>query len=378
MREPTANLKDFHRFDDAVVLPGLREQMGLFESGEIEDGLNLDGKRFTCEDIDPNDYDHVIVCMSGGKDSIACLLHLLELGVRKERLELWHHNVDGAEGESDLMDWPFSHAYNTAIGAHFNVPIYFSWLDGGFEGELLKNNSYSRPHFVETPSGLVKLERDVLRSAPGTRMRFPQQSASLSTRWCSSATKIDVGRRALNNQARFNGKKVLFVTGERREESSNRSKYFQLEKHACDRREGKLARHVDAWRAVLGWSEMQVWEILQRHNILAPVPYRLGWSRSSCRQCIYNDDDIWATIAVHFPKSLSKISQYEQQFNTTISRERVGVAERAQRGRVMVVNDPIALEQASLRDYILPVAASKEHPWLVPPGAFGKTGCGAN
>lgn len=114
------------------------------------------------------------------------------------------------------MDWPFTHAYNLALGRHFGLPVYFSWIDGGFEAEMLKNNSYSRAHYMETPDGLVKLERDVTRAKPGTRMRFPQQSASLSTRWCSSL-KIDVARRALNNQPRFNGKKVLFVTGERRE-----------------------------------------------------------------------------------------------------------------------------------------------------------------
>ena len=29
-------------------------------------------------------------------------------------------------------------------------------------------------------------------------------------------------------------------------------------------------------------------EVIERHRILAPVPYRLGWSRSSCMTCIYN------------------------------------------------------------------------------------------
>lgn len=72
----------------------------------------------------------------------------------------------------------------------------------------------------------------------------------------------------------------------RRAESSNRSKYNQLEPHAVDRRKGRLGRHVDAWRPVLHYSEEQVWELLSRHRVEAPVPYRLGWGRFSCMTCI--------------------------------------------------------------------------------------------
>ncbi|EGG79263.1 hypothetical protein SXCC_00041 [Gluconacetobacter sp. SXCC-1] len=40
-------------------------------------------------------YDHIIVALSGGKDSVASLLAALELGARPESIELWHHDVDG-------------------------------------------------------------------------------------------------------------------------------------------------------------------------------------------------------------------------------------------------------------------------------------------
>lgn len=58
-------------------------------------------------EVNPSSYDVVIVAFSGGKDSLACLLHLLELGVPRSKIELWHHDVDGREG-STLMDWPCS------------------------------------------------------------------------------------------------------------------------------------------------------------------------------------------------------------------------------------------------------------------------------
>lgn len=38
-------------------------------------------------------YDAILVAFSGGKDSLACLLHLLDLGVDRSKIELWHHDV---------------------------------------------------------------------------------------------------------------------------------------------------------------------------------------------------------------------------------------------------------------------------------------------
>lgn len=199
-------------FDDSVVIPAIRRQI-------IPAGETIPSKTyFDAPDIDLSLYDRYVLCLSGGKDSIAAALRLKEIGVDMRLVEFWHHDIDGREG-SELMDWHFMASYNRALASAFGVPLYFSWLEGGFEGEMLKENGYSRPHKFETPTGLITLERDLSRMRPGTRRRFPQQSKDLNTRWCSSALKIDVGRRALNNQARFEGARTLFITGERRKKA---------------------------------------------------------------------------------------------------------------------------------------------------------------
>lgn len=41
------------------------------------------------------EYDLIVVLISGGKDSVACYYKLLELGVPKEKIEFWHHDIDG-------------------------------------------------------------------------------------------------------------------------------------------------------------------------------------------------------------------------------------------------------------------------------------------
>lgn len=357
-------------FDDLQVIPLLRRD--ATGTGDVTGRAY-----FNAGDVDLDSYDRIVLCMSMGKDGIACWLHLLDQDVDPSKVEFWHHRVDGNEG-SQLMDWVFIDEYARLFAATYNIPLYFSWLEGGFEGELLKDNAYSRPHHIETPDGLMVLERDKKRAKPGTRLRFPQQSADLNTRWCSSAVKIDVARRALNNQPRFNGARTLFITGERREESSNRARYNQLEAHFCDRSNGRLARHVDHYRPILNWREDQVWDALERHRVIAPVPYRLGWSRSSCQTCIYSDARIWATLEAYFPNRVVPIALYEDRFGTTISRDRKTVRQRISEARPFDIADVEALEQSRSREYTLPVLLPEGEKWILPAGAYGKNGCGAN
>lgn len=54
-------------------------------------------------DFDLHSYDRYIVSFSGGKDSTALLLFLLDNGVPREKIELWHQEIDG-RGPS-LFDW---------------------------------------------------------------------------------------------------------------------------------------------------------------------------------------------------------------------------------------------------------------------------------
>lgn len=363
-----------HHHDDTVIIPALGQQLCLL-GFDMEPQAMPMGTYFNAPTVDLDSYSRIIVCMSG-KDSIASLLTLIEQGADMSRVELWHHRVDGAS-EDGLMDWAFNDSYMEQLAKAFNLPLYFSWLQGGIEGEMLKENSYSQPHIVETPNGIITLERDKSRTSPGTRRRFPQQSASLTTRWCSSAAKIDVGRRAITNQERFLGQRTLFITGERRAESSSRSKYNQLEPHAVDRRSGRLARHVDSWRPVLNFSEAEVWEIMERHRVVAPVPYRLGWSRSSCQTCIYNSPAIWATINKYFPERGRRIAGYEKEFNCTISRKLINVIDLGATAPAFEIDDLEALQQASQRNYVLPIFTPEGQSWQLPKGAFGSEGCGS-
>lgn len=81
---------------------------------------------------DLSEYARYVVFFSGGKDSLACVLHLIEKGVSPDQIELHHHLVDGAEG-SRLMDWPVTDAYCEAVSRALGTTYRKSWREGGFD-----------------------------------------------------------------------------------------------------------------------------------------------------------------------------------------------------------------------------------------------------
>lgn len=310
-------------------------------------------------------YDRAVVAFSGGKDSLALVLHLIEVGFPRDRIELHHHLVDGREG-STLMDWPVTEAYCKAIAEHLGVPLTFSWRKHGFEGEMLRENAATQPMVVPAPGGGVQ---EIGGRGPlGTRRRFPQQSADLSVRWCSSQLKIAPMDAYLRNHPRFLGSRTLVLTGERAEESWSRRNYARFEPHRSDTRSSlKVPRHIDVWRAVHGWSEARVWEIIQRWRIQPHPAYLLGVGRVSCRGCIFISRNQWASVRAIAPQQFRQIEDYEREFKVTIHRSKT-VRELADGGHAYLM-DPYWVEQANSRRWYSPIIVDD---WRLPPGAYGE------
>ncbi|RTL26967.1 MAG: phosphoadenosine phosphosulfate reductase [Rhodocyclaceae bacterium] len=312
-------------------------------------------------------YDVIVVAFSGGKDSLACLLHLLEQGVPREKIELWHHDVDGQEG-STLMDWACTRDYCRKVAAAFGVPIYFSWKKGGIEGEMLRDDAPTAGYAFETPDGL--------RFAGGTsknrntRLMFPQVSADLSVRWCSAYAKIMVMDAAIRGQERFNGVRTLVVTGERAEESASRAKYEIFEPHRADLRDGRKPRHVDQLRAVHAWSEAEVWAIIARWLVNPHPAYRLGWGRVSCAACIFGSPAQWASLRAVNPAQFNAIAAYETRFGKTIKRK-LNVIQTADAGVPYAMSERDVAAALS-HTFAEPVFMAE---WVQPAGAFGES-CG--
>ena len=311
-------------------------------------------------------YRHIVVMFSGGKDSLACLLYLIDTGVPRERLEVWHHLVDGRE-DSSLMDWPVTEDYCRRVAKHLGVKIRFSWKEGGFEREMLRAGVPTAPIHYETPEGTRQTGG---RGPAGTRLRFPQVSANLAVRWCSAYLKIDVAAAALRGDPRFLDSRTLVVTGERAEESAARARYKPFEPHRADRRFGRRRRrHIDHWRPVLHWPERQVWDIIRAHGIRPHPAYRAGFGRVSCMTCIFGAPDQWATVRAHAPERFRRIADYEAQFGVTIHRKRP-VTERVLAGTAYAAA-PSGIDAALCESHEETVAVPVDQ-WELPAGAFGE------
>ena len=308
-------------------------------------------------------YDRILVGFSGGKDSIAAVLDLLERGVPKDRIELWHHDVDG--GGRNLMDWPVTPAYCRAVASDLGIPIYFSHREGGIEREMLRHEEATAPVVFETPEGETKR---VGGQGPQrvTREQFPQVGSIASGRWCSGKVKIEVMESAIRNQPRFDGKRTLVVTGERAQESASRAKYKTFEPHKVSTR----GRHVDAWRNVHAWQESDVWDAMRRHGIVPHPAYQLGYGRLSCRNCIFGSPDQWATNRKLYPDSFQPIADYEKRWNKTIHRTET-VDQRADKGTPYqaATNQPDLAKLADGHVWDRPIRVPVAE-WKLPSGAY--------
>ncbi|MBV7542021.1 phosphoadenosine phosphosulfate reductase [Acidovorax sp. sic0104] len=314
-----------------------------------------------------DDYDRIIVAFSGGADSTACVLHLLDCGVPASRIHLHHHLVDG-DGDC-FMDWPVTESYCRAFARAFNMEFSVSYRVGGFEREMNRVDASTAPVSIPFGSG----RKLIGGSGPlGTRRKFPQQSSNLSVRWCSGALKIGVCDSWINNDPQFLRGKTLLITGERAEESKARSKYKTFEPHRADNRNGKyVKRYVDHWRPVHGFLKPQVWEIIRRYRVEPHVSYRLRFSRASCLGCVFLGRNEWAAVRVISPRQFNKISTYEQSFGVTIHRKK-SVEQLANEGDPPDL-DPFWLEVARSTEWTLPIFTDN---WTMPIGAFGDSSCG--
>ena len=366
-------------------------------------------------------FDYILIQVSGGKDSLDCVTVILdeleEEGINPRTkgpiVELWHQPVDGREHHRHpylgkhldslpsvrsmyddksclLWDWAYTEAYLEKLASSLRLPLYFQWRVGGFLRELLKTETRTTGVRFEVPTQeftprtyadqclgghgnrLVDVwESGGTRGSIDTQMQFPQISPDLRVRWCSRVLKIDAHASAISGQERFTGKRILVVSGERREESPARSKYKEVEYHR--RHSGK--RECIIWRPVIDHAEEEVWERLSgKHRgwgIRPPPSYYIGFGRKSCRTCIFGNANQQASARVVDPLNYQRLVELEQLFGKTLARDgKTTLAMLADKGTPYLMRKK-HLAMARSSHYNLPIVIPPEQ-WELPSGAYGE------
>lgn len=315
-------------------------------------------------------FQTVVVAFSGGKDSLAATLQVLELGCPREKLELWHHEIDGREATEAFMDWPVTPSYCNAVAAELDLPIRYSWKQGGFKGEMFRSERPTNPTSFECGDGETRQTGG--KGKAGTRMKFPAISKDLQARWCSSYLKIDVATTCYRNDPRFkDGGRFMLITGERREESTNRAKYAEVEKH----KSSNSKRTVIQWRSVIDWTEAEVWAVIEKNGITPHPAYQAGFGRCSCAFCIFGNPSQMATAADLLPTQYETLAQVEKDLGYAMhSRKVKGKAVPVELDEYIAKGESFAIDAATeireacgSRSYDMAITTDE---WALPAGAF--------
>lgn len=230
-------------------------------------------------------WDHVVVNISGGKDSSVLMFWAIN-NFPKEILHFVHAEID--------IDWKETLPTLKAQCDHFGVqPIIVTAVnaDGTKKGFLSKLLS-------------PRIDR---KTGEAKQNQFPD----MRNRWCTSQLKMA----PIHKWIRRNLKgRILNLMGERADESSQRSK---LEEVRYDNTLSAGFRNVWNCSPIHKLSSEQVWDLIAANSIPVHPCYSWGVKRASCAICIFSSNTDIKIAAKHAPEIVEKYISAEKQISHT-------------------------------------------------------------
>jgi 3'-phosphoadenosine 5'-phosphosulfate sulfotransferase (PAPS reductase)/FAD synthetase len=213
----------------------------------------------------------VVASVSGGKDSTALILALLEARDRGE------------------------------IPRHL---LAFAFADTGWEAD----ETYAYLDYLRATLGIEIVVVDVaggMRSRIRHRAGFPGRMQ----RWCTRELKIEPLRQYHDQLIEETGIETVSAMGVRAAESEARAKMVEWE----DEPEGQRSWGGYVWRPLLRWTIEDVLTIHNRHGVKVNPLYQRGHNRVGCYPCIFSSKEEIALIAEHAPARIDEIRQLEAE-----------------------------------------------------------------
>lgn len=253
------NVMDMKRGAEAFILPELPSEMLLLD-----------------------EYDEVHINVSGGADSVAtALVALYGYRIPKNKIKLVHMRVDGdpKSGKRPLFDWPQTDGYLEYLKKALDLPLIVIWDELGLEGRIRERGMF-----------------------PSSQCRF-----------CTSYLKRDVYAKWVRQ---FDNIKILLMTGERSEESTERAEKPVFRVHSANAT-GKKNRLVHWFKPIKAMLKTEVRQLCADHGIELHPCYE--WvSRCSCKFCIFNTSAEMSRTSQLFPEDWAYLKQMEQDLGHTM------------------------------------------------------------
>lgn len=247
--------------------------------------------------------------VSGGKDSTALVLHMLEFGVPFEGVF-----ADTGNEHPWTVDFVQELSHRTGIKIHM-VKAEFTDAEFAKKRDFIRNtwpkqgvpdHICERAHKWTFSEGNPFLDICILRSG------FPAAKG----RFCTDRLKIRPIHEQVFQSIWDRGDIVLNWQGIRREESPARAAMDPFQRLI-----GKGEGEYWAVRPLLDWTLNDVWRMHKRHGINPNNLYKYHQTRVGCMDCIFATKQDIATTAEFFPEHIDKIERWERRVGLVTKRD---------------------------------------------------------
>lgn len=250
---------------------------------------------------------HILVSVSGGKDSTATLLVAME--------QHPHENI-GAVFCDTGNEHQFTYDYVRYLELQTGVPI--RWLKQDFSAWWQRKTEYVRDKWPGkgVPDSVVERVLAFLEQGPTgnpyldlciIKGRFPSRKAQFCTQYLKSEPATEYALELIDRHGAIES-----WQGVRADESLNRRDLAERE---------DLGGGLVIVRPIHKWTAEMVFAQHDKHGVEHNPLYRLGMGRVGCMPCINARKDEVLEISKRFPEHIDRIEEWESLVAQTSKRQ---------------------------------------------------------
>ena len=256
------------------------------------------------------------VGISGGKDSTATYLLMLELGI-----DFVPCFADTGNENPLTEAHAMSLAERTGGPEVIKVGNYYSDEDFAKRRKHIADK-WSQPHRIRSgskrgeymppfPNDVIEEAISILKPTGNNFLdlcllhgMFPMRTSQ----FCTRELKLTPIREQIVQPWLDSGYDVVLVSGVRADESAKRASY---PRHSMDTHYQSVPDDVFQFRPILDWKAEDCFAMHKRHGIEPNPLYRAGMSRVGCMPCIHATQSELVDIHKRFPAEIERITRWE-------------------------------------------------------------------